>query len=78
MDIDGEHITSLIPSEASQGAAFIFNCQNSPTPQHLELRRIENNRALIDKWNGALPTVQSGQGSGMILHCRSRSEVFSC
>jgi len=33
----------------------------------LELRRIENNRALIDKWNGALPTVQSAQGSGMIL-----------
>src|ERR1700688_4498943 len=41
--------------------------QNSLTPQLLELRRIENNRALIDKWNGALPTVQSGQGSGMIL-----------
>src|ERR1700693_960783 len=41
--------------------------QNSLTPQVVELRRIENNRALIDKWNGALPTVQSGQGSGMIL-----------
>src|SRR6202795_2626033 len=41
--------------------------QNSLTPQLLDLRRIENNRALIDKWNGALPTVQSGQGSGMIL-----------
>jgi regulator of protease activity HflC (stomatin/prohibitin superfamily) len=41
--------------------------QNSLTPQLLELRRIENNRALIDKWNGQLPTVQSGQGSGMIL-----------
>jgi regulator of protease activity HflC (stomatin/prohibitin superfamily) len=41
--------------------------QNSLTPQLLELRRIENNRALIDKWNGQLPTVQSGQGAGMIL-----------
>jgi regulator of protease activity HflC (stomatin/prohibitin superfamily) len=41
--------------------------QNSLTPQLLELRRIENNRALIDKWNGQLPTVQAGQGSGMIL-----------
>jgi regulator of protease activity HflC (stomatin/prohibitin superfamily) len=41
--------------------------QNSLTPQLLELRRIENNRTLIDKWNGQLPTVQSGQGSGMIL-----------
>jgi regulator of protease activity HflC (stomatin/prohibitin superfamily) len=41
--------------------------QNSLTPQLLELRRIENNRALIDKWNGQLPTVESGPGGGMIL-----------
>src|SRR5713226_9398979 len=42
--------------------------QNSLTPQLLELRRIENNRALIEKWNGQLPTVQTGQGgSGMML-----------
>jgi regulator of protease activity HflC (stomatin/prohibitin superfamily) len=41
--------------------------QNSLTPQLLELRRIENNRALIDKWNGALPTVQSGQGGALML-----------
>jgi regulator of protease activity HflC (stomatin/prohibitin superfamily) len=41
--------------------------QNSLTPQLLELRRIENNRALIDKWNGQLPTVETGQGGGMIL-----------
>ena len=40
--------------------------QNSLTPQLLELRRIENNRALIDKWNGQLPTVESGS-NGMIL-----------
>jgi regulator of protease activity HflC (stomatin/prohibitin superfamily) len=41
--------------------------QNSLTPQLLDLRRIENSRALIDKWNGQLPTVEAGQGSGMIL-----------
>jgi len=41
--------------------------QASLTPQLLELRRLENARALIDKWDGRLPTVQSGQGSGMIL-----------
>ena len=41
--------------------------QNSLTPQLLELRRTENNGALIDKWNGQLPTVQTGQGGGMIL-----------
>jgi regulator of protease activity HflC (stomatin/prohibitin superfamily) len=41
--------------------------QSSLTPQLLELRRIENNRLQIEKWNGQLPTVQSGQGGGMIL-----------
>jgi hypothetical protein len=37
------------------------------TPQLLELRRIENSQMLIEKWNGQLPQVESGQGSGMIL-----------
>src|ERR1700675_131992 len=41
--------------------------QTSLTPQLLDLRRIENSRALIDKWNGQLPTVETGQGGGMIL-----------
>ncbi len=41
--------------------------QNSLTPQLLDLRRIENSRALIDKWNGQLPTVETGQGGGMML-----------
>jgi regulator of protease activity HflC (stomatin/prohibitin superfamily) len=41
--------------------------QSSLTPQLLELRRIENSRLQIEKWNGQLPTVQSGQGGGMIL-----------
>jgi regulator of protease activity HflC (stomatin/prohibitin superfamily) len=41
--------------------------QNSLTPQLLDLRRIENSRALIDKWNGQLPTVESGQLSGVML-----------
>src|SRR5450755_3918121 len=40
--------------------------QASLTPQLLELRRLENAKALIDKWDGRLPSVQSGQG-GMIL-----------
>jgi regulator of protease activity HflC (stomatin/prohibitin superfamily) len=39
---------------------------SSLTPQMLELKRLENQRALIDKWNGQLPTVQSGQG-GLLL-----------
>jgi regulator of protease activity HflC (stomatin/prohibitin superfamily) len=39
---------------------------SSLTPQMLELKRLENQRALIEKWNGQLPTVQSGQG-GLLL-----------
>jgi regulator of protease activity HflC (stomatin/prohibitin superfamily) len=41
--------------------------QNSLTPQLLELRRLENQRALIDRWNGQLPAVQAGQNEGMLL-----------
>jgi regulator of protease activity HflC (stomatin/prohibitin superfamily) len=41
--------------------------QNSLTPQLLELLRIENNKAMIEKWNGQLPTVQSGTGGGLML-----------
>jgi len=40
--------------------------QSSLTPQLLELRRLENQRALIDRWNGQLPTLASGQ-SGIML-----------
>jgi regulator of protease activity HflC (stomatin/prohibitin superfamily) len=41
---------------------------SSLTPQLLELRRLENQRALIDKWNGQLPTVESaGNASGLLL-----------
>ena len=40
--------------------------QNSLTPQLLELRRLENQRAMIERWNGQLPSVQAGQG-GMLL-----------
>ena len=40
--------------------------QNSLSPQLLELRRLENQRALIERWNGQLPTVESGQG-GLLL-----------
>jgi hypothetical protein len=37
------------------------------TPQLLELRRLENQRAYIDKWNGQLPSVQAGQGTGFLM-----------
>jgi len=34
---------------------------SSLTAQLLELRRLENQRALIDRWNGQLPSVEAGQ-----------------
>ncbi len=40
--------------------------QNSLTAQLLELRRLENQRALIERWNGQLPTVESGQSALML------------
>ncbi len=41
--------------------------QASISPQLLELRRLENQRALIDRWNGQLPQVEGGNGSGLML-----------
>ena len=40
--------------------------QSSLTAQLLELRRLENSRALIDRWNGQLPSVEAGQGGIML------------
>ena len=41
--------------------------QASITPQLLELRKLENQKALIDRWNGQLPQVESGGGNGIML-----------
>ena len=46
--------------------------QNSLTPQLLELRRLENQRALIEKWNGQLPTVETGQNALLLQLPRSQ------
>ncbi|WP_263342206.1 SPFH domain-containing protein [Acidicapsa dinghuensis] len=40
--------------------------QSSLTPQLLELRKIENQKELIERWNGQLPTVQTGNG-GLLM-----------
>jgi regulator of protease activity HflC (stomatin/prohibitin superfamily) len=40
--------------------------QSSLTPQLLELRKIENQKELIERWNGQLPSVQTGN-SGMLM-----------
>ncbi len=41
--------------------------QTSITPQLLDLRRLENQRQLIDRWNGQLPQVESGGSNGGLL-----------
>ena len=41
--------------------------QASITPQLLDLRQLENQKALIEKWNGQLPQVESGSGNGIML-----------
>lgn len=40
--------------------------QSSLTPQLLELRKIENQKLLIDRWNGQLPTVETGSGNMLL------------
>lgn len=64
-EADGEAKSLVTRAQGEADANRIR--QNSLTPQLLELRRIENIRAQIDKWNGQLPSVQTGQAGGMIL-----------
>jgi regulator of protease activity HflC (stomatin/prohibitin superfamily) len=40
--------------------------QSSLTPQLLQLRKIENQKELIERWNGQLPTVQASNGSMLL------------
>ncbi len=48
--------------------------QTSLTPQLLELRKIENQKELIGRWNGQLPTVQAGAGNGLLLELPKMSQ----
>ena len=42
--------------------------QNSITAQLLQLRALENQHALIERWNGQLPSVETaGNGSSLML-----------
>jgi regulator of protease activity HflC (stomatin/prohibitin superfamily) len=41
--------------------------QASITPQLLELKRLENERARIEKWNGSVPQMVMGDKTGMML-----------
>ena len=41
--------------------------QASITPQLLEWKRLENQRALIEKWNGELPRMVIGEKNGLLM-----------
>ncbi|MGI4853782.1 MAG: SPFH domain-containing protein [Janthinobacterium lividum] len=45
--------------------------QSSISPQLLQLRTLENQRALIDRWNGQLPSVETAGNSSMMLQLPS-------
>jgi regulator of protease activity HflC (stomatin/prohibitin superfamily) len=62
---DGEAKSAVTRAQGEAEANRIR--QTSITPQLLELRRLENQRALVDKWNGQLPTVETNGASGMML-----------
>lgn len=64
-EADGQAKSSVTRAQGEAEANRIR--QTSITPQLLELRRLENQRALIDRWNGQLPTVETGNGNGMML-----------
>jgi len=64
-EADGEAKSAVTRAQGEAEANRIR--QTSITPQLLELRRLENQRALVDKWNGQLPTVETSGSSGMML-----------
>jgi regulator of protease activity HflC (stomatin/prohibitin superfamily) len=64
-DAEGDAKSSVTRAQGEADANRIR--QSSLTPQLLELRKLENQRAYIDKWNGQLPSVQAGQGTGLML-----------
>ena len=50
------------------GVVFIFGLVLMVSILIREIwRRLENQRAYVDKWNGQLPSVQSGQGMGLLM-----------
>jgi regulator of protease activity HflC (stomatin/prohibitin superfamily) len=63
-EADGDAKSAVTRAQGEADANKIR--QSSLTPQLLELRKIENQRALIDRWNGQLPTVETGQGNMLL------------
>lgn len=61
-EADGDAKSSVARAQGEAEANRIR--QTSITPQLLELRWLENQRELIDRWNGQLPQVESGGSNG--------------
>jgi regulator of protease activity HflC (stomatin/prohibitin superfamily) len=61
--------------ERARGEAEANRLRNaSLTPQLLELKRLENDRARIEKWNGDVPRMVVGDKTGMMLQMPYDSE----
>ncbi len=72
-EAEGEAKAAVIRANGEAEANKIR--QTSLTPQLLELRKIENQKALIDRWNGQLPTVQSGNSGGLLMELPKMDRV---
>jgi regulator of protease activity HflC (stomatin/prohibitin superfamily) len=68
-EADGEEKAAVTRANGEAEANKIR--QTSLTPQLLELRKIENQKALIEGWNGQLPAVQTGNG-GLLMELPKR------
>ncbi len=64
-EADGEAKASVMRAQGEAEANRIR--QTSITPQLLELRKLENQRALIDRWNGQLPSTEIAGAGGTML-----------
>lgn len=62
---DGEAKAAVTRAQGEAEANRIR--QTSITPQLLELRKLENQRVIAERWNGQLPTVESGNASANVI-----------
>ncbi|SEB84274.1 SPFH domain-containing protein [Terriglobus roseus] len=68
-EAEGEAKSSVTRAQGEAEANRIR--QTSITPQLLQLRSLENQRALIERWNGQLPSVETAGSSSMMLQLPS-------
>ncbi len=64
-EADGDAKSNVMRAQGEADANRIR--QSSLTPALLELRRLENQRAYIERWNGQLPSVEAGQGTNFLM-----------